>query len=129
MCIPAVSHLLFGRIIGLPLSIEQPAQITLLAAVPLQFFFFLRIPYQVVLYNGLATGRASLATVGRIVLTALLSWLFCFMGLVGPILAVVCLTIPVLLEVAISMLLARRYLLRLPAATKSPPKAMEIFFL
>jgi hypothetical protein len=128
LCIPAVSHVLFGQIIGLPLSIEQPAQITLLAAVPLQFFFFLRIPYQVVLYNGLATGRASLATVGRIVLTALLSWIFCFMGLVGPIWAVVCLTIPVLLEVAISRLLARRYLCRLPAASKSTPRAMEIFF-
>ena len=128
LCIPSVSHLLFGRIIGLPLSIEQPAQITLLAAVPLQFFFFLRIPYQVALYNGLATGRASLATVGRIVLTALLSWIFCYVGLVGPIWAVVCLTIPVLLEVAISMLFARRYLNRLPDSAKSPPKAKEIFF-
>ena len=127
LCIPAISHLLFGRIIGLPLSIEQPAKITLLAAVPLQFFFFLRIPYQVVLYNGLATGRASLATVGRIVLTALLSWFFCYTGLVGPIWAVVCLTIPVLLEVAISIFFAWQYLRRLPVASKSPPKAMEIF--
>ncbi len=128
LCIPAVSHLLFGRIIGLPLSIEQPAQITLLVAVPLQLLFFIRIPYQVVLYNSLATGRASLATVGRIVLTALLSWVFCLIGLVGPIWAVVCLTIPVLLEVAISILFARRFLYRLPASTKAPPKAKEIFF-
>jgi len=128
LCIPAVSHLLFGRIFGLPLSIEQPAQITLMVAVPLQLLFFMRIPYQVVLYNNLATGRASLATVGRIVLTALLSWVFCFIGLVGPIWAVVCLTIPVLLEVAISILFARRFLCRLPASTKSPPKAKEIFF-
>jgi hypothetical protein len=128
LCIPVVSHTLFGRIIGLPLSIEQPAQITLLVAIPLQFFFFLRIPYQVVLYNGLATGRASFATVGRIVLTVILSWLFCFTGLVGPIWAVVCLTIPVLLEVVISMVFARYYLRRLPAAGKSPPRALEIFF-
>lgn len=128
LCIPAASHLLFGRIIGLPPSIEQPAQITLMAAVPLQFFFFLRIPYQVVLYNSRATGRASLATMGRIMLTALLSAVFCFAGLVGPIWAIVCLTIPVLLEVAISMLLARDFLLRLPAIITSPPKAREIFF-
>jgi hypothetical protein len=128
LCIPAASRVLFGQIIGLPLSIQQPAQITLLAAVPLQFFFFLRIPYQVVLYNGLATGRASLATVGRILLTALLSWVFCLVGLVGPIWAVVCLTLPVLLEVAISMLLARRYLCRLPAGVKPSPRAIEIFF-
>lgn len=128
LCIPVASHLLFGRIIGLPPSIEQPAQITLLAAVPLQFFFFLRIPYQVVLYNSRATGRASLATMGRIALTALLSAIFCFTGLIGPIWAVVCLTIPVLLEVAISMLFARGFLLRLPATTTSSPKAREIFF-
>lgn len=128
LCIPAVSHLLFGRIIGLPFSIEQPARITLLVAVPLQFFFFLRIPYQVVLYNSLATGLASLATVGRIVLTALLSWGFCFIGLVGPIWAVVCLTIPVLLEAVISMLFARHYLCQLPPAVNSPPKFKEIFF-
>jgi len=128
LCIPSVSHLIFGRIIGLPLSIEQPAQITLLAAVPLQFFFFLRIPYQVALYNALATGRASFATIGRIILTALLSWLFCFIGLVGPIWAIVCLTIPVLLEVVISMLLAKDFLRRLSSAIKPTPKAREIFF-
>lgn len=128
LCIPSVSHLLFGRIIGLPLSIEQPAQITLLAAVPLQFFFFLRIPYQVVLYNELATGRASLATMGRIILTGLLSWFFCLLGLVGPIWAIVCLTIPVLLEVVISMLLARGFVCRLSSVVKSRPKAREIFF-
>ena len=128
LCIPVVSHLLFGRIIGLPPSIEQPAQITLLAAIPLQLLFFLRIPYQVALYNGRATGRASLATLGRIVLTALLSSVFCFTGLVGPIWAVVCLTIPVLLELAISIGLAHRFLHRLPTSTPSPSKAKEIFF-
>lgn len=128
LCIPSVSHLLFGRVIGLPLSIQQPAQITLLAAIPLQFFFFLRIPYQVVLYNERATGRASFATIGRIVLTALLSWLFCFLGLVGPIWAIVCLTVPVLLEVFISMRLARDFLYRLAPAFNTTPKAREIFF-
>jgi hypothetical protein len=128
LCIPSVSHILFGRIIGLPLSIEQPAQITLFAAVPLQFFFFLRIPYQVALYNALATGRASFATIGRIILTALLSWLFCFMGLVGPIWAIICLTIPVLLEVAISMFLAGGFVRRLSSDIESRPKAREIFF-
>lgn len=128
LCIPSVSHLLFGRIIGLPLSIEQPAQITLLASVPLQFFFFLRIPYQVALYNDLATGRASLATIGRIVLTGFLSWIFCLTGLVGPIWAIVCLTIPVLLEVVISMILARGVVRRLSPAVEPRPKAREIFF-
>jgi hypothetical protein len=128
LCIPPIAHLLFGRIIGLPASIEHPAKITLLAAAPLQFLFFLRIPYQVALYNGRATGRASLATMGRIVLTALLSSIFCYTGLVGPVWAVVCLTIPVMLEVIVSMLFARHFLERLPAGTAAPPKAGEIFF-
>src|SRR5512139_3689062 len=31
LCLPDLSHLLFGRVIGLPPSIEAPAQVTLLA--------------------------------------------------------------------------------------------------
>ena len=127
LCIPQVSHLLFGRIIGLPPSIAQPAKITLLAAVPLQFLFFVRIPYQVAMYNGRATVRASLATLGRIVLTAILSVVFSFIGWVGPIWAVVCLTIPVLLELVISMLFARRFIYQLPPGTTPPAKARDIF--
>jgi len=37
LCIPALSHMVFGQIIGLPPSIESPANITLLACIPLQF--------------------------------------------------------------------------------------------
>ena len=77
LCIPALSHLLFGRLIGLPPSIEQPAYTTFVISIPLQFLFFLRIPYFVVMYLGKATGKASLATIGRIILTALLSLFFC----------------------------------------------------
>ena len=128
LCLPALSHLLFGRIIGLPPSIERPAQITFLAAVPLQFLFFLRLPYQVAMYNGRATGRASLATMGRIALTAVLAYVFCAIGWIGPIWAVICLTIPVLLEVIISVVFARPFLKQLPAGAEPAPKAGEIFF-
>jgi len=128
MCIPTLSHLLFGRIIGLPPSIEQPARITFLTAIPLQFLFFLRIPYQVAMYNGRATGRASLATMGRIVLTAILAYVFCVIGWIGPVWAVVCLTIPVLLELLISFILSRPFLQQLPVGSAPPPKASEIFF-
>ena len=88
----------FDSLIGLPPSIEHPAQVTLISCIPLQFLFFFRIPYFVVMYVGKATGKASVATIARIILTALLSPLFCMLGLVGPIWAVVCLTIPVALE-------------------------------
>ena len=77
LCIPALSHALFAQWIGLPPSIEAPAQSTLLLSIPLQVIFFSRIPYFVVLYIGRATGVASIATIGRVVLTAALSPLFC----------------------------------------------------
>src|SRR5512147_2275252 len=60
LCLPEVSHWMFGRLIGLPPSIEHPAQSTLLASIPLQLLFFSRIPYFVVMYIGQAAGMASL---------------------------------------------------------------------
>ena len=126
LCIPQAAHLLFGRLIGLPPSIEDPAAMTLLASVPLQFLFFIRIPFQVAMYNARATGKASLATILRILLTAILSPLFCLAETVGPLWAVVCLSFPVGLEVAASAWLARPYLARLEASAAAPTKK-EIF--
>ncbi|MBI5590962.1 MAG: hypothetical protein HY881_10820 [Deltaproteobacteria bacterium] len=126
LCLPQISHLLFWRLIGLPPSIEHPAAMTLLATVPLQFVFFTRIPFQVAMYNARATGRASLATILRILLTAVLSPLFCMADAVGPLWAVVCLSFPVGLEVAASAWLARPYLARLKASASAPTKK-EIF--
>jgi hypothetical protein len=128
LCIPAVARLLLENWIGLPPSIARPAHVTLLASVPLQFFFFLRIPYQVSMYNGLASGRASLATLARIVITALLAPLFCALGAVGPVWAVVCLTLPVALEVAGSAFLAAPFMAALPAAEGAPPRKRELFW-
>ena len=127
LCIPAVSHLLFGRLIGLPPSIELPAQITLISCLPLQFIFFFRIPYFVAMYVGRATGKASMATIARIILTAMLSPLFCILGLVGPIWAVVCLTIPVALEALVSGILAVPYIRSLEPCREKPPSVKEIF--
>ncbi len=127
LCIPVLSHLLFGRLIGLPPSIEQPAYTTFVISIPLQFLFFMRIPYFVVMYLGKATGMASLATIARILLTALLSLLFCILGLVGPIWAVVCLTIPVIMEVLISRIFAAPFLKSLESCPEKPPGAKEIF--
>lgn len=126
LCIPAVSHLVFGRFIGLPPSIELPAQQTLLYSIPLQFLFMLRMPYFVVMYNAKETGKASLATIGRIAFTALLSPLFCLAGFVGPVWAIVCLTLPVGLEAIISRLLADPSLKNLKAGTGPAPGAGEM---
>jgi hypothetical protein len=125
---PGLGPFIFGRIIGLPATIEQPARIGFLVSIPLQFLFFLRIPYFVVMYIGKATGKASFATIGRITLTALLSPLFCFLGLVGPVWAVVCLTIPVAIEVLMSRIFADPFLKSLISSPESPPSAREIFW-
>ena len=127
LCIPALSHLLFGRLIGLPPSIEQPAYTVFVISIPLQFLFFLRIPYFVVMYLGKATAKASLATIARIILTALLSLLFCTLEIVGPIWAVVCLSIPVAMEVLISGIFAVPFVKSLKSCPENPPGTMEIF--
>ena len=128
LCIPPLAHLIFGNLIGLPPSIEAPAKIILLASIPLQFLFFLRTPYLAIMYAGKAAGKASLATIGRIVITAILSPVFCFMGLVGPIWAIVCLTLPVALEYLMARLFAHPFLKSLESSVSNPPGAGEIFF-
>jgi hypothetical protein len=127
LCLPQPAHLLFAGLIGLPPSIELPARISLLASLPIQLLFFLRIPYQVAMYNGRATGLASIATLLRIGLTLLLSPLFCRLGWVGPLWAIVCLTIPVGFEVLLSGLLARPFLRRLAPGAGPPQSLGEIF--
>jgi len=126
LCIPYAAKLLFEQMIGLPASIAHPAHITLLASAPLQFLFFVRIPYQVSMYNGLASGRASLATLLRIIITALMAPLFCAMGAVGPIWAVVCLSIPVALEVLMSAILAAPFISNLQTSPAVAPTKKEL---
>ena len=128
LSIPGVAHLLFGRLIGLPPSIETPAKITLLASIPVQFLFFLRTPYLVIMYINKATAKASIATMGRIGFTALLSPIFSTLDLVGPIWAVVCLTLPVILECLMAKLFANPFIKALKPSATEAPRAAEIFW-
>lgn len=75
----------------------------------LNVLFNARNPYQVLLYNNGAPGRASTATFVRIGVTLALSPLFCSWGLVGPRWAMVCQTIPVGLEVLVSWWYSRPF--------------------
>jgi hypothetical protein len=127
LCFPPLAHLVFGTIIGLPPSIESPARTAFLCAIPLNLIFCLRNPYQVLLLNGKASGRASLATICRILLTALLAPVFAAAGLVGPAWAVACLTIPVALETVVSRYFARPFLRALGPATSPVPSIREMF--
>lgn len=121
LCLPPLAHVLFGQLIGLPPSIEAPASRTLLGTVLLQFLFFLRNPYQTALLVARASGKASMATMGRIVLTGLMTLGFTLLGWVGVEAAVVCLTLPVGLEVVCSMFLAKPYVNSLPKGSADPP--------
>jgi len=127
-CLPGISHLLFGRLIGLPPSIESPAHITLMASIPLQLLFFSRIPYFVAMYVSQATGIASLATIGRVVLTAVLSPIFCMADLVGPVWAVVALTLPVALEAIVSRAFAQPFLKKQPSDQRQHPRLRDLFW-
>lgn len=127
MGVPPVARWLFEGLIGLPPSIAQPAQVTLVASIPLQWLFILRIPHQVCLYNAMAAGRASFPTLMRILLTALLALAFCQAGIVGPLWAIVALTLPVALEVEVSRRLAAPFRALLAPGRERPPRRREIF--
>lgn len=114
LAIPVLSHTVFGTIMGLPPSIEQPARQAFVALIPLQALLFLRNPYQATLFVHKATGRAYVATVVRILSTLGISAGFSALGYGGPINAAICLTAPLVVEVGLYVVLTRRYLRRLP---------------
>ena len=120
MCIPALAHWVFHGLIGLPASIEHPAYLALLASIPLALLFFLRTPYQVVLYTHNQTALASGATLFRIVATLLLIPPFLSAHLVGVVWATMAQTITVAGEVLISWYFARRYIAELPKCAEQP---------
>ena len=126
LMLPPVSHFLFGTLLGLPSLIEKPATVTFIASLPLTVLFMLRNPYQIVLLNCKATGRAFGATLGRIILTLILSPVFCALNAVGPVWAVVCLTLPVAVEVMISRMLALPFMNRIEQSAERTPDYMEI---
>jgi len=121
MCVPFVGRLIFGTLLGLPASIQEPAMQAFPLTVLLNVLFNARNPYQVLLYNNEAPGRASAATFARIGVTLALSPLFCSWGLVGPRWAMVCQTIPVGLEVLVSWWYSRPFAARLAEDVAPPP--------
>ncbi len=120
ICIPPVAHLVLGVIMGLPPDMEEAAYITLLASIPLQFIFSQRTPYVTTLFLNRATGRAYVATVGRITLTVILAYIFCSTALTGPLWAVICQTIPIIVESFAMYLMARPFIRKLPHVGAAP---------
>ena len=126
MSIPQLAHFWFGVVLGLPASIEKPAYQALVASVLLQTLFAIRNPYQVCLYIHGATTLASIATISRIVCTVLFVPVFIFLGLVGPVWAVVAQAVAVGFEVILSWYYARPFIRNLPVGSGVPPVRKEI---
>ena len=126
ICIPPVGHAVFGALLGLPFSIEGPARQAFPLTILLNFLFFARNPYEVLLLNNGASGLVSAATFARIGLTLALAPLFVRAGLVGPRWAVVCQAIPVGVEVAVAWYYSRPFASQFAQADDNAPKRREI---
>ncbi len=117
LALPVVAPFVFGRLLGLSGEQLEIARWSMLCGLPAQMGFMLRNVPQVVLYNDHATAVANAATILRIVITALLSPLFYWLGLVGWQWGCVCLTVPVFMEAGMMWLVGRPYVRRLPPRT------------
>jgi hypothetical protein len=126
VCVPAVGHLVFGTLLSLPSSIEAPATQAFPLTILLNILFYARNPYQVLLYNHDAAGRASLATFVRIGLTLLLAPLYSALGLVGPRWAMFCQVVPVAVEAALSWWYSRPFAAALPQDAAAAPTGRGI---
>ncbi|NLG18695.1 MAG: hypothetical protein GX556_15295 [Fibrobacter sp.] len=127
LTIPYFSDLLFGLIMGLPDSIKPYAARALVSTLPLHLLFFMRNPYQVCLYLNRATGRASLATIARIIFTLSITPVFIHFHLTGVEWASAGLCLGVLFELFLSWFFAKPYIRKLKYETGQVPSMQELF--
>ena len=114
VCLPGIDRFVFHVMLGLPDPLWPVARNTLMMGQVMQIGFFLRnVPF-VALYNARNSAAANMATIFRILLTALLSPVFVWLGWVGPRWGVVAMTGPVLLEMALAYRFALPYIRQLP---------------
>ncbi len=122
LALPIIAPFVFGRLLGLEGAQLEVARWSMLCGLPAQIGFMLRNVPQVVLYNEHATGVANMATIVRVVMTALLAPLFYGMGLVGWQWGCVCLSFPVFIETVTMWLMGRPYVRRLPMKVRGEEK-------
>jgi len=125
--LPGPAHLLFGSILGLPFQIEGPAIIGFRAGIPLAALFMFRTRYYSILLSNKASGRSSAASLMRVGLTIAISPIFVGAGLVGPVWAYVCLTVPVALETFVLRSFALPYIRALPDSDTPAPRKRKLF--
>ena len=90
------------------------ARFSILASIPLQFNFYVRNPYMVMLLLAKRSDLSNIATLIRIVLAILISNIFVKFGLVGCLWGVVAMTVPCLIETTLTWLFSLPYLKNLP---------------
>jgi hypothetical protein len=122
LALPGIAPIVFGKFLGLEGAQLEVARWSMLCAMPAQIGFMLRTVPQVVLYNEHETGMANMATILRIIITALAAPLFYWAGLVGWQWGCVCLSFPVLIEAGMMKWLARNYVRRLPRRDPTAPR-------
>lgn len=128
VCIPPLDRIVFQQVIGLSPEMYATARDVLLFSIPLQFFFFMRSPGLVPLYNVRASGSANIATMCRIIITAMLSPLFVRMGWVGHRWGLLAMTGPVMLEMILVNLLARKHVRQLEPPRDEPAATVRTQF-
>lgn len=101
-CVPPFDRLVFGTILGLSPELLEISRNTTLLSVPMQWMFYSRSKYLPALYLAKKSNLANRATLYRIGLTALLSPVFNFFGLVGYVWGAVAMTTGVWVELALT---------------------------
>ncbi|MEG1552243.1 MAG: hypothetical protein RR982_02385 [Kiritimatiellia bacterium] len=114
LALPVIAPIVFGKLLGLQGDQLEIARWSMLCSIPAQIGFFLRNIPQVVLYNKHETAVANIATILRIIITAIVAFIFYHIGLVGWQWGCVCFTVPVLMETAVMWFFANPYVRQLP---------------
>jgi hypothetical protein len=109
-CTGFFSKIIFQSLMGLNQDLLDPTFLAFVLSLPYPALFNARNTAMVVLFNKKMTGLAYSATLGRIILTLLLSIIFSYTGLVGIFWAVVCQTIPIVFEVIAMNWLAKPHI-------------------
>lgn len=121
-CLPAMppfSKWIFGGIFALPPDLAAIAAQTLIMGTLMNGLFFIRNVPMVVLFNNLESTKANNATLLRVAVTLVLAITFPRFGMVGAFWGLSALTIGVAVELAVTWLYARPYVMSLPNRPKS----------
>ena len=122
--LPAMENLVFGRLLAVgDAGLRHVARLSLLACIPVQVNFYVRNCYTAHLFRVKRSDLANAATLVRFALTIPTSWLFIRFGFVGYLAGAVAMTVPSLVETAMSFFFAQPFMRCVPDAAPdgAPP--------